>query len=69
LVRNRCCFSSASNFEVVAAAAEVDDTGIVRVLQDPNEHPLIETLAVVAEDLARTLADRAGAGGIVVVSR
>ena len=57
----------ASDLEVVTAAAEVDDVGVVSVFENADEHSLIETLAIAAEDLPRALADGAGAGGIVVI--
>ena len=41
----------------------------MRVLEDADEHSLIETFAVAAEDLAGALANGTGARGIVIICR
>jgi hypothetical protein len=69
LVGNRQRLGRASDLEVVAPPSQIDDPRIVRVLENANEHSLIETLAVAAENLARALANGTGAGRVIIIGR
>jgi hypothetical protein len=67
LIGDGHCFGSARDLEVVTPTAQIDDSGIVSVLQNANEHSLVEALAVAPEDFPSALPHVAGACGIVVV--
>src|SRR5712671_3005226 len=60
----RCC---RSDLVIATAPAEIDDVGVVRVLQYSGEVPLAQALAIAAKELARGGAHVAGANGSVAV--
>jgi hypothetical protein len=67
LLRYRRNFGGARYLEVVTTPAQVDHTGIVRILEDTDEHAVAEALAVAAEQLPCTSPNLTGPRSIVVV--
>src|SRR2546423_7448823 len=57
--RGRCC--RWRHFIIVTAATQVDDVGVVRVLQNADEVSLAQAFAIAAEQLTRRCACVAGA--------
>jgi hypothetical protein len=66
LLCHRFRLRRACDLEIVAASAQIDDPLIVRILENADEHPLAQTLAVAAEQLARALTYLGGAHASVV---
>ena len=59
----------AADLEVIAAATEIEDLGIVRVLQYASEPALAETFAVTSKQLASTGTDNGCANRGVVTDQ
>ena len=50
---DRSCRYRRGDFVIAAPTPEVDDIGVVRILEDAQEIPLAQTLAVAPEQFAR----------------
>jgi hypothetical protein len=65
LFRNRDRFSGPRDLEVITAPAKINDTLVVRVLENAHEHTIAQALGVTSEQLPRAHAYFAGANGFV----
>src|SRR6185437_9718245 len=61
LLGDRLGICSAGDFEVVAAAAQIDQPCVMRILENANEHAVAEAVGIAAEELARAPSQIAGA--------
>jgi hypothetical protein len=49
LIGDRIRLCRRRDLEVITATTEIDHAGVVRILENANEHPVVEALAVAAE--------------------
>jgi len=61
LIGDRIRFGGRRNLEVVAATTQIDYPIVMRILEDTDEHPVVQALAVAAEEIARLRANIARA--------
>jgi hypothetical protein len=69
LLADRCLGSGRRDFVVRAAATQIDEIRVVRVLKDSEKIPFAQTFAVSSENLSRRCSNLTCARGTAFIDR